>query len=260
MNSIKKNELDERWVRENFDYYSSSTDFRTVDAVMCSFPSAICEAFIPLNKTIIFSPAHRYNLGRCTRKSWTRLNENYSRLKSKSKLIVAAMSRYDFEYQAHYTGIYGYQLYAHGTFYASSSGQKYEPSRSEILVGPTNMLGDSADVWLDELRAHAKTSKLEFVRIREAYPNHYELTDLAQHPAIVIFPYAVMSYSIVDYYAANLPMFVPSIHMLVEYRSVSDRSVSYDKYCGEEFEGIEPSEKSVHGEFNPNSDDEDDYR
>jgi hypothetical protein len=108
-------ELTESILKENFEFYKSSKDFNEADAVICSFTSSLCEAFIPLNKTIIFNPAHRYNIGRCTRKAWTQLNENYYKLKEKSKLVVSSNSRYDGEYQAHFTGLRGNRIYAYGT-------------------------------------------------------------------------------------------------------------------------------------------------
>lgn len=57
--SVSIRELKESSVKSNFDYYKTDLDFKPVDAVICSFISSICEAFIPLNKTIIFNPAHR---------------------------------------------------------------------------------------------------------------------------------------------------------------------------------------------------------
>jgi hypothetical protein len=51
--------LSESSVRENFEFYKSSSDFNNVDSIICSFTAVFCEAFIPLNKTIIFNPAHR---------------------------------------------------------------------------------------------------------------------------------------------------------------------------------------------------------
>ncbi len=167
------------------------------------------------------------------------------------------MSRYDEEYQAHFTGLRGHRLYAHGTFYAQNVD--YNPIKPQILVGPTNGFGVGGDQWLKEIRDLGDKRGLEFKRIREVYPRRYELSDLAQHPAIVIFPYAVMSYSIVDFYAASLPIFVPSIDIMTSQRSVFDRTVFYSSYCGK-FDPIEPFNKSIHGKFDPNSDAEADYK
>ena len=166
------------------------------------------------------------------------------------------MSRYDEEYQAHFTGLRGYKLWAHGTFYAGEI--EYNPVRPEILVGPTNGFGRSANEWLEEIRGLAQLKNISLKRIREVY-KRYELSDLARHPAIVIFPYAAMSYSIVDFYASNLPIFVPSIDIMTTQRTVNDRTVFMGSYCGV-FEPIQPHPKSKHGLYDPNSENETDYK
>lgn len=166
------------------------------------------------------------------------------------------MSRYDEEYQAHFTGLRGYKLYAHGTFYGKDI--QYNPIKSEILVGPSHGFGSGGSVWLQEIIKAGKPKGVIFKTIRNLYP-HYELYNLAQHPAIVIFPYAVMSYSIVDFYLSNLPIFVPSIDILTSSKSLFDRSIYFNSYCGV-FQPIEPNKNSIHGKFDPNSDADDDYR
>jgi len=171
--------------------------------------------------------------------------------------VVSAMSRYDEEYQAHFTGLRGYKLYAHGTFYAKDI--EYNPIKQEILVGPTNGFGTNGDVWLQNILELASKNNLVFKKITEIYPSRYELSDLAMHPTIVIFPYSPMSYSIVDFYLSNLPIFVPSIEILTKDRSVFDRSVYFNPYCGK-FDPIQPYDFSKHGKMDPNSDQEADYR
>ena len=52
-------EIKQHEILENFEYYRNNIAFKAVDLVICSFPSSMCEAFILLNKTIHFNPAHR---------------------------------------------------------------------------------------------------------------------------------------------------------------------------------------------------------
>jgi hypothetical protein len=165
------------------------------------------------------------------------------------------MSKYDEEYQAHFTGLRGYKLYAHGTFYGKNI--EYNPIKKEILVGPTNGFGRNGDNWYQEIQKLGNDKQITLKKIREIY-SRYELSDLAKHPAIIIFPYAAMSYSIVDFYLSNIPMFVPSIEMLNKYKSVFDRSVYFNAYCGK-FEPIEANSTSKHYSYDPNSDEDKDY-
>ena len=103
---VVRNRLTEDMIKENFEFYKKSDEFQQVDLVICSFMACMCEAFIPLNKTIIFNPAQRYNIGRCDQRSWIKLNDNLFKVKAKSKLVVTAMSKYDREYLTHFTGLF----------------------------------------------------------------------------------------------------------------------------------------------------------
>jgi hypothetical protein len=87
--------IDESDIKSNYEFYKDNQEFKGVDFVICSFYSSLCETFIPLNKTIIFNAAHRYNLGKCNSNRWTNLNKNYYMLKSKSKLIYVDLPNDD---------------------------------------------------------------------------------------------------------------------------------------------------------------------
>ena len=161
------------------------------------------------------------------------------------------MSKYDHEYQAHFTGLRGYRLYAHGTYYAKNV--HYNPIRPEFLVGPTSYLGSREKQWLNELNEFSQPYQMKFKFVRDLYYN-YDLQDLANHPAVVIFPYAAMSYSFVDFYAARIPIFVPSIEIFAKYKTISDRNVKYGSYCGPECLDLEPDINSIHANLSPNDD------
>lgn len=135
--------------RENFVYYQNRSEFRRVDAILCSQPVALCEGFMALNKTLILNPLRRYNLGRCSLISWRKLNQNYFALLNRSKAIISSVGKYAEEYQAHFTGLRGYRLWAYGGFYAKNV--KYNPIRSEILIGP-NRLSPLGKRWLKDLK------------------------------------------------------------------------------------------------------------
>jgi hypothetical protein len=84
------------------------------------------------------------------------------------------------------------------------------------------------------------------------YP-HYTLQQLASHRAIVLFPYAVMTYSIVDYYISNIPLFVPSIEMLNKAKNLNERTLKHPLYCGSNVTDIKPHPNSFH-KHSPNDD------
>ena len=161
------------------------------------------------------------------------------------------MSKYDEEYQAHFTGLRGYRLFAYGGFYAKNV--VYNPIRTEYIVGPTNYIGKREKTWIKDLDNYARQFGMKFRYVRKVY-RHYKLQDLANHPAVVIFPYASMTYSLVDLYIAKIPMFVPSIEVLAKYKTVNDRNIKHPPYCGPENVDIDPHESTIH-DYTPNSDD-----
>ncbi len=48
------------------------------------------------------------------------LNSNLLMLRSKSKLILSSMSKYDEEFMGYFTGLFGYRLYSYGGYYVFS--------------------------------------------------------------------------------------------------------------------------------------------
>jgi len=74
---------------------------------------------------------------------------------------------------------------------------------------------------LEELTQRSN-GQFVFKHIRALYPR-FTFEQLAGHRAIVLFPYATMSYSIVDFYAINMPIFVPSAEFLIKLNILGER-------------------------------------
>ena len=192
--------LTEKMIRDNFEFYKTNKDIASVDAFLCMFTAAMCEMWLPFNKTIVFLPAHRYNLGRCTKKEWDRLNEHIHTLASMDnpKHIIGAESRYDQEYLRHYTGLDSFPLYSYSGFY--TAGNSYSPKREEILC--MSRFSDACSI--------RGISKFRVLNVHTLYP-HYSLSNLTSHRAIVFIPYAVMTYKITEVYSLGIPLFMPSM-------------------------------------------------
>jgi len=52
------------------------TEVQKIDAFICTFPASMCQLWLAMNKSIVFLPAHRYNLGRCTPEDWHHLDND----------------------------------------------------------------------------------------------------------------------------------------------------------------------------------------
>ena len=64
---------------------------------------------------------------------------------------------------------------------------------------------------------NGREQALRFGRIREFYSN-YHWADLAKHPAAVIFPHSAYSITIAELYEMNIPLFVPSVEVMLKNR------------------------------------------
>ena len=234
--------LSESMVQELFEYYKDDDDILQVDAFYCQFPPAMCELFLPFNRTIIINASHRLFLGRCSQTDSQRFVEHLRKMSSGvlgTRHFITANNVYDSEYTKYFTGLdvpviaassYGYQ-------YCS-----YAPKHPEIIVGPTQ---------LKEVPEVVNSSKFTFRTMKSLY-GRFEVDDMCRHKAFVIIPYATHSYGIIEPYSLSIPMFAPSIEFALRERFFVDKSVSDPSYCGKEFKP--PSWNSGSQPYSPEDD------
>ena len=109
------------------------------------------------------------------------------------------------------------------------TGVTYNPTRRQILVGPGRGVKDHFVQQLDSAARNKRFQgqQLQFKRIRDLYP-HFEYSDLAAHPCIVLIPYQVSLMSIFEYYRMGIPMWAPAPELLAQwqlkYRVMSERT------------------------------------
>ena len=91
--------------------------------------------------------------------------------------------------------------------------------------------------------------------IRELYET-YSFSDLARHRAVLIIPYQVSIMSLFEYYAMQIPIFAPSLELLIEWQVkhlVLDE-LSWNcvhKKCNQSSQ-LRPHKASAHLGFDPN--------
>jgi hypothetical protein len=122
-------------------------------------------------------------------------------------------------------------------------------------------LGPLQDKILAELKKKASAAHgLEFKFVREIY-SHYTLQQLANHRAIVLFPYAVMTYSIIDFYVSAIPMFIPSVEFLVKIKeNMNERTTGFKGFCNDIQVEIEPADNSSMHMYSPNDDSDEAFK
>ena len=94
--------ITEDMIQKHLDFYHHDSVIQSIDAFVCSFPPKICQIWIPFNKSIVFWPAHRYNLGLFDAESWEKMDRQIVELSKNPKHIIAAASKYDVEYLKHH--------------------------------------------------------------------------------------------------------------------------------------------------------------
>ena len=222
----QNNRITEEMIADNFQFYKNDLTFASVDAFVCLYQPGMCEMWMPFNKSIIFIPAHRYNMGRCTIERTKRLNEHLYMLANANnpKHIISASSKYDLEYLRHYTGLEVLPLYSYCLYVTNNT---YAPTRDKIPIFPRRA---GYNNW-DE-RFVTDITKVKVVEINKLY-KWYSFSDLVHHRAIIFLPYAVMTYKLTEFYTMGIPLFIPSMKYFQTIKPFGpDRTILSGIFCG----------------------------
>ena len=213
--------MTEEMIIDNFEFYKNDSGIASVDAFICLYQPGMCEMWMPFNKTIVFIPAHRYNLGRCTIEETKQLNKHLYTLAIMDypKHVISASSKYDLEYIRHYTGLQVLPLYTYCLYVANNT---YNPTRNEIVLFVRRA---GYNNWDDRFKT--EITKVQLVELK-----HYSFSDLVQYRAVVFLPYAVMTYKMTELYTMSIPMFVPSMKYFQNIKGFGpDRTVLAQYFC-----------------------------
>lgn len=247
--------ITEEMIKENFEFYKNDPEMANVDAFICLFQPGMCEMWMPFNKTTVFIPAHRYNMGRCSIEETKRLNEHLYTLArmDNPKHVISSTSKYDLEYLRHYTDLEVLPLYSYCIYVAKNM---YAPSRDEIPIFVRKVIYHN---WDNRFTTDIK--KVKVVDIEKLY-KFYSFSDLVRHRAVVFLAYATMTYKVTELYTLGIPLFVPSMNYYRNIKSFGpDRTIlAKEQWCGLAKGTLKDSEmiphpNSIHP-YSPNAVDE----
>ena len=235
--------------------------FQDVDYIATSFPPRLAHfARIfadKFNLGLIILSGHRFNLGVKNRAENESLKKNLLEAHQNPRHILAGASFYDLMYTQHYLNVNPEPLVT----FSFHIAQKIEhPDNNTVLVGPVNAHLNRGfetktydkkitDTYTQFCAENSLTPKLAFRFIRHVYPTYYELSQLARHPAVIILPYSVFSYSQEELYDLNIPYFAPSVDFLIQSGIVTDRTLS--RQAGPEL--YKTIENDLEDDSSPNS-------
>lgn len=191
-----------------------------VTHVLCSFPPIRVEDFnnIPSHVKIILNIGHRIHINMKSNdyEFFTNKLIEYSK---NNRYILATMSEYDYQYVKYYCNLDLIKLYV--TCLHIPKELNYNPKNNVILIGPTHntdkILGfyNLEDINRKSILYSKKYNKPTYLFnfIKSVYPNT-SLKDLANHRAVLIFPYSAFSISMIEIYQLNIPVICPNNELL----------------------------------------------
>ena len=205
--------------KEFWDSYKEDSFLRNISAFVCHHSLPLCEVYMGFPQPMILIASTRYEIGRYDAISWEKLNRNLRAIISRPGNVLAANNMYDAEYLKHFTCIDHVPVIPNICEYVEAT---YKPKRFEYLIGPSRLSEGGKRVingeggLFDHLRRNA-ISHSNFSTIRTLY-GHYTYSDIASHPGIILIPYQVSIMSLFEYYAMNIPLFVPSLDLLIKWQ------------------------------------------
>ncbi|CAF2339147.1 unnamed protein product [Rotaria sp. Silwood2] len=230
--------------KQFYEYYKNHPLMNRVDAFVCFHPAAMCELFMPFNRTIIVIASTRYELGRFSTDEWNEWNKNLRIIASDPRNIVAANNLYDAEYIRYFTGINATVL----SSICDYTRFVYRPNKRnlEYIFIPSHKQIYFNQQFLDELKVSIKKFNAPIIvkPLRQLY-KFYRYINLVRHPAIIYLPYQVSLMSIFEQYSMNIPLFFPSLDLLSEWHL--KYSVVFDRTWDKALSGVSKNSSAIPG-------------
>jgi hypothetical protein len=227
---------------EFYEFYKDQIEMNVVDAFVCFHPAAMCELYMPFDRSMIIIASTRYELGRFESSEWKKWNENLIKISQNPKNVIAANNLYDAEYIRYFTGINVTLLPS----FCNYTNSVYNPKRKEFLLASIH--SKSFELIFNKLLKESLdryyTKQIQIVPIRTIYRN-YEYSDLINHPAIIYVPYQVSVMSLFEQYRMNIPLVFPSLDLLTQWHY--EYNVVSEKTWDQTFYGIIPNSSLIDG-------------
>ena len=221
--------------RHFFEVMQRHESLLRADTVLCMFPAAACELFMPFNKSLLVVAAHRFDYGRLSVPLRQRIVENLRAIAAVPGNLVAATSVYEAEYIRYYTGLrvmvipYLPLPFADDGSVASSplaadpekdpaaaTAAKTVVARASFVLN-RNIHPDIAGPLQAEAALH-DVSLERTERVFEANGGRFDWGTLAStHLGVVLVPYCVQNAFTGELYRSNIPVFAPSLPLLVDW-------------------------------------------
>ena len=173
---------------------------------------------------------------------WQKWVFDLQTLASTPNNIIAASSLYDVAYIKYFSGVEAQHVplwcgdcnIDYDSIRAGNSlyqpYPRYLPVKNKFLIGPhrtnLNVLRNGTSIGpaddhpiMRSLRSVLlpRDSSATIASISKEFPSHYSKAELCRYLGVILVPDQVSSISIMEYYRMNIPLFSPSISLLVQW-------------------------------------------
>ena len=196
-----------------YEDYKHNEDFRDVDMFLCIDPPAICELFLPFNKSLFVLVGSRYELGHSSPVRWKIWNDKLKNIASNQRNIVATTNTYDAEYMLHFTQIFPMILQYPCQYitYTYSNPQKVQfilfPLANEVF----------RKYFMKQVSFHSMDGHFN-ISVSYLEENGAGRTfspkDTIDYQGMIMIPNDASSLRMTEIYRMNIPIFVPTIQLL----------------------------------------------
>lgn len=201
----------QRW----FEEYKNNPITANADAFLCNHATASCEAYMPMNASLLAIASTRFEIGRHEPERWRKWIQNLRLIASDPRNVVAANNMYDVEYVRYFTGLKEVLYVPSLCDYTKVS---YTPVDTyEVVVGPRYLSPGNRQLVNQLMKMSRDTPmKYKLVEFEQKYTK-FEYSDLVKHPAFILFPYQVSIMTFFELYRMNVPILTPSRKLLAQW-------------------------------------------
>ena len=196
-----------------YEVHKHNEHFRDVDMFLCIDPPAICEFFLPFNKSLFVLVGSRYELGHSSLTGWKIWNDKLKKIASNQSNIVATTNTYDAEYMRHFTQIsptiLQYPCQYIGYMYSN-------PKKVQFLLFP---IANEAfrKYFTEQISFYSKEGyfNVSISYYKDGKPgNVFSPKDTIDYQGMIMIPNDASSLKMTEIYRMNIPIFVPTIQVL----------------------------------------------
>jgi hypothetical protein len=207
------------------------------DAFLVTYAPVFAMLFEKWGKPIIIDAPIRYEVPFTLQpEAWENFNEFIRKGVDRGQVFLVANSKYDSEYGKYFTD----REWTHIPSICGYTNSSYNPQQSQFLYYSrfseyTQYCGNIPNL----------------VEKSKALGRNYKWNNLVQYKGIVGLPYCPSTMSIFEFYTQNIPLFFPTIDLMVEMKSKHNNKVMEETSWNQTW-NREPGSKIRPGPNDPN--------